>query len=183
MPTTTNRAYPYPSSTAAPNVPSDMQALANAIDADVAGRLAPLVTVSATTSSAALGPADTVALTLPSATYKAGRAYRIDIGGGYTMSATTAYANWQVRKTNVSGTILIGNLRTPVSGHTSSVAMSFAPPVFIIGASDVTAVLVLTAAANAANTVVHDGTSTLPRHMTIMDIGPATNWSGRPTLS
>lgn len=35
MGTTTNRSYPYPASTAAPDVPADIQALATAVDTDV----------------------------------------------------------------------------------------------------------------------------------------------------
>lgn len=38
MPNTT-RGYPYPNTSAAANVPSDLQALAGAIDTDVAGML------------------------------------------------------------------------------------------------------------------------------------------------
>lgn len=36
MPTTSNRGYPYPGQTDADNVPASMQALANAVDADLA---------------------------------------------------------------------------------------------------------------------------------------------------
>lgn len=39
MGTTTNRSYPYPGSADDPDVPADMQALAEAVDTDVAGLL------------------------------------------------------------------------------------------------------------------------------------------------
>jgi hypothetical protein len=136
------------------------------------------------TDSATITNAEAVSLTLPSATYKAGKAYRVWIGGGVTYSTATAFSSWNIKKgTTTAGAVVLAMPRQPVGGHTNEIHLNM-QGVFVVGAADVTTQLCLAVACNSTNTLVHKGTTAgNPRQVTIFRAGQAANWSGMPVLS
>lgn len=136
---------------------------------------------SSTTSSAAV-TAETVVVTLPSATYRANSAYRLTLSGGVTMSSTTAQASWAVRKTNVSGTTVLQWPRTPVLGSTLAADLFLSPRYLIVGGADVTTALCLTAAAT-SGTVTHAAAALFPRGLDVHYVGTASKWPNAVVLS
>lgn len=89
-----------------------------------------------------IGSTETTVLTVPSATYKANRAYRLEYFGGTSVTVSNNTPNMKVRKTNTSGQIL-SQIR--VACLASSTMNGFhASQIFTVGGSDVTAAMVLT---------------------------------------
>ena len=146
----------------------------------------PFNAVILTTDSGSLAATESVDLTLPSQTYKAGRAYEVWVGGGITYSvATGAFTSWTLRKGTAVAGATVNYLGRHTNGATTGLeqALSFRG-VFVVGASDVTTQLCLTAAVNSTNTAVHKGTTAgNPRHLTIKRAGAAANWTNMPVLS
>lgn len=139
--------------------------------------------VSSTTASAAIGSTETVVMTFPSMTYRANRSYRVFHEANWTISAATAgYGNFQVRKTNASGTVLVTYSR--FRGDLTSTQFSGrASGVFTVGASDVTATIVVTCAGTASYNIVQFAQAGTPRVCSIYDVGPNTNYPDNPVLS
>lgn len=124
------------------------------------------------TNSAAIGSTETVVLTFPSMTYKANRAYMLIVSGDATASVTPNRPSFRLRKTNAAG-LQIGATGIGIgAAGMHSIAWSC---VFYVGASDVTATLVVTALGTAAFTVTTLGSP--PYTADIMDIGNATTGS------
>lgn len=145
----------------------------------------PFNIVVSTADSGTLSSTEAVSLTLPSATYKAGKAYEVWVGGGITYSVSTAvFSSWTLRK----GTAANGTTVCYLGRHTSAATtleedLSFRR-IFTVGASDVTTQLCISAAVNSTNTAVHKGaTAGNPRHITILRAGLASSWSSMPVLS
>lgn len=107
-----------------------------------------------------------VVLTIASDTYKAGRLYEVKITGR-TAPAAASTPQWQLRKTNATGTVVYNFGRVDCSA-----AQEFQVPpsgLFRVGGSDVTTVLVLTL--NGGGTSVrHDATSG-GRSVSVWDVG------------
>lgn len=142
--------------------------------------------VSSTSDSGTITNTESVALTLPSKTYKAGKAYRVWIGGGVTYSVSTgAFSSWNIKRgTTTAGATVISYPRQTNGASTNLEVHVNLQHVFIVGASDVTTQLVLAVACNSTNTLVHKGSTTgNTRHVTILRAGDAANWSGMPVLS
>lgn len=135
-------------------------------------------------NSSAIGTSETVVATLPSATYKAGCAYRIKVTGGITMSTTTGFAAWNLRKgSTVAGAVLIAWPRTPVLGMTSTSDIGLSDRYFIVGATDVTTALCLSTLASSGATVTHTAASAHPRGLDALFDGPASKWPNAVVLS
>lgn len=114
--------------------------------------------VGSTSSSSAIGATETVVLTLPSYTYKANTAYEFKLHGAVTASVATNSPLFRFRKTNTAGqqfdTARVACISTSAHGIDYSCT-------FQVGASDVTATLVvtLTGAAGFNATLVAAATS------------------------
>lgn len=144
---------------------------------------APLVEVSAATSTAAISAGtETVFASAASTTFAANSAYEAIIEGGYTMSVSTNVPLFNLRKTNEAGT-LIGNFgpRMPAPGTTSATKL-LSSVMFQIGGADVTAVVCATADAS-AGTVTIVGNSQRQRRLRIHYRGPSSAYTNLPTLS
>lgn len=180
---TTTHGFPYPEPTDNVDVAADVEALAAAIDLVYARLAGPIAQVSSTANSSAIGTTETVVSTAPSTTYKAGRAYKVQVNGAYIQSTTTSYSAWKIRKASASGTILIDFPRVSVVGHLNGTDLPLKQRLFVVGGSDVTTALVLTAVSSASSTVIHQGFADCPRGFDVIDVGPASLYTGRPTLS
>lgn len=147
----------------------------------------PYNTVIVATDSGTLSSTESVSLTLPSATYKAGKAYRVVVGGGITYSVSTAaFSSWTLRKGTTTAGTVVNYLGRHDNGSTTTLeeALKLVDGIFVVGGSDVTTQLCLTAAVNGTNTAVHKGTTAgNPRHLTIYRAGLTANWTGMPVLS
>lgn len=142
--------------------------------------------ISSTTDSGTITNTEAVSLTLPNATYKAGRAYEVWTGGGITYSVSTgAFSSWNIKKgTTTAGATVISYPRQTNGASTNLEQHVNLRHVFIVGASDVTTQLVLCVACNSTNTLVHKGaTAGNTRHVTILRAGAAANWTNMPVLS
>lgn len=140
--------------------------------------------VSSTSSSSAIGTTETVVLTLPSATYLAGMAYRVKLSGSVVMSTTTAVSGWNLRKgTTVGGTAVIQWPRNPATGTTLAVDLSLSERYFVVGAADITTALCLSIVSTAAATVTHAAATTYPRGIDVLFDGPSAKWPNAAVLS
>lgn len=153
-----------------------------AVEAFAANTAAPIAYIASNLNSAAIGTTTTGILTLPSTTYKAGRAYQVHVGGAFTMSTTTSNALWDLWKTSTAGTQVLSFLRTPVPGVTQSTHLALMS-YMAVGAADVTAQLVLAVAASAGATVTHIGSASAPRFVLARDVGPASAYPNAPLLT
>jgi len=147
----------------------------------------PVVQIGLATDSGSLSSTASVSLTLPSYTYKAGRAYEVWVGGGITYSVSTAaFSSWSLQKGTTTAGALVCYLGRHNNGASTNLelALSFRH-VFMIGAADVTTQLCLTASVNSTNTAVHKGTTAgNPRWLAIKRAGLAASWpSTTPVLS
>jgi hypothetical protein len=139
--------------------------------------------VSSTSPSAAVGSTETVVLTFPSITYKANRAYRVFHEANFTISAAVAaFGNFQLRKTNSSGTVLATFSRF-YGNATSTQFSGRASAVFTTGNSDVTAALVVTSQGTASYNVTHWAAAGTPRVCSIYDVGSDIDFPDNPVLT
>lgn len=134
---------------------------------------------------------ETIVLTFPSATYKANRAYRVIHEG--RIQLVTAGTNHsgipviRVHKTNVAGQIVVDFGREPLV-NVAAIYPAARSDVFVVGASDVTATLVVTLqTANSGTTqsVVNHYADAANggRSVEIVDIGPAARYTNKLTLA
>lgn len=137
--------------------------------------------VTSTSSTSAIGTSATVYTNVPSATYKANTAYRVEMLATYTMSSSAAYPLFSVRKTDTAGQMVADFQRFGVPGITLTVRFTVFS-YFIIGGSDVTASLVGVTNANTGTVTVSAATA-YPRSIRITEAGPASKFSSWPTLS
>lgn len=130
-----------------------------------------------TVASAAVGTTETVILTTPSKTFKAGRAYECRIAGRLVGTAGNNPV-MRVRKTNAAGAVLATIGRTPLitGGEYSGPGQNI---VFIVSGADVTATIALTIVSDAATTVQHTGR----RWIAIYDVGLDTYFPDAATLT
>lgn len=126
--------------------------------------------VSVGASSANIGTTETVVLTLPSISYRAGRWYEAKINGGMFGSAATNFADLRLRKTNTAGTLLGSTFKVGSTGVGQVVALENSVFFKVDINNDVTANLVLTLQAS-AGTVGQFGSADTPRSVKIWDRG------------
>lgn len=119
-------------------------------------------------SSAAIGNTETVVLTSPTTTFKAGRVYRMEIEGTLQASVANNSIVARMRKTNAGGTQLAVTRYYMPTGSTYNGNVSFH---FKVVGSDVTCELVFTIIGGAAFTATQTGSSSGARGMTIYDVG------------
>lgn len=154
----------------------------NGVESAMADAAAPVAYQGSQLNSSAIGTTTTAILSLPSTTYKAGRAYQVHVGGGYIMSTTTAQAFFDLWKTSTAGTQVLQFARTPIPGSTATAHLSMTS-IFTVGGADVTAQLVLGTQASAAATVTHAGSALNPRFIMVRDVGPAAAYPSAPVLA
>jgi hypothetical protein len=143
---------------------------------------APTGYLRASTDTGSIGTSEGVFMTLPSATYKANTAYSVEFFTPYDMSTTTNYPTFAMRKTNVAGAIITDFFRGPVQvGGSGQPNHFYGKRYFIVGGSDVTAVLVGTTRAFGGSVVIR-GSGTTPRAIEIREAGKAADYTGWPTL-
>lgn len=142
----------------------------------------PLAEVTVVASSAAI-TAETVILTLPSATYKANQAYEVKFEGAYSVTATTNVVSAYLRKTNVAGAI-ISNFgpRLPQVSLAGSGFLADASVMFQIGGADVTAALCVTLQSSAAS-VTLVANPQRPARVRALPRGAASLYTNLPTLT
>lgn len=163
---------------------SDIDDLVDDVDEVLAGR-APVVEVSTTTSSAAIGTTATEVSVLPSFTYQAGKAYRVKLEGGVAHSTTTNASGWSVKKSNGAGTgtLLMDWPRVPALGTTLTCGIPLQERYFTVGASNVTTALCLVIASTAGATVTHAAAAAYPRGIKVFEAGSAADFPNDVVLS
>lgn len=127
--------------------------------------------------------AETVVLTLPSALYRANRAFRIVSEARYVLSAavvTTPLALWK-KGTTTAGFNLIdmGRFDLPANGSTFGRMLG---GVFVTGANDVTTQICMTLS-SPGTAVTQKGTTGAPRRFEIFDIGPSSRYPNAVQLT
>lgn len=146
----------------------------------------PVVRVASQANGVAIGNTESVIFTLPSFTYKAGRAYTLWLGGGVSFSDASAYVAWNVKKgTTTAGALVVSFLRDiPSSGLLGNAVPLDHWATMIIGATDVTTQLVLTQATGGSGfTTTMVASSATVRHLTILPAGYASKWTNASVLS
>ncbi len=132
-----------------------------------------------TTSSSSAITTEAVVLTLPSYTYKAGRAYELKVTGNVAPSVSGTSPLFRFKKTNTSGQqfdiFRVGC--TAASSHGARYSCYFT-----VGASDVTAALVLTLTTGASGTATLSAAATSPASLTAWDVGTAGDFPFAPVL-
>lgn len=129
------------------------------------------VSYSVASDAGAIGTSETVVCTLASATFLASTIYSVEVYGGYNMSTGSAYPYWKLRKTDASGTILCDFQRSQSPGASGlAFGINGMKEHFIVGGSDVTAVLVLTVFAS-SGTITMVGNSQRRRRVIIRPYG------------
>jgi len=137
--------------------------------------------VESAVSSAAIGVTETVVMSLPSFTYRAGRAYEFVLKSGLSLSTATTLADFRARKTNAAGQDL-GEWFRYGFGNGAVIQANGNGPVFTVApGADVTAVLVLCLVAT-TGTATHFATPTSPRRLYVRDIGDETLYPLAPVL-
>jgi hypothetical protein len=135
--------------------------------------------VDTATSSLPIGNTETVVLTIPSMTYKAGRAYKIEFTGLVVASVGGNSPTLRTRKTNAAGQRFTNG--TPYCGNTSPTTGDFRS-MFTVGASNVTATLVLTIQGSATFNATMFGSATTTTALDVYDIGEASDHPNAPVL-
>lgn len=177
----TSLGFPYPASTSTVNVPSDIQALAEANNTyattnnTFVSRKDGVQAVSSIARSATI-TSQAIVLTLPSCVFSAGRAYSIEMVGGIDADASGRLGDFSVYKTNLAGTQYGAFYRVyaGIGGAQTSAYGKFY--VRRSAGTDLTTDIVLSLAASAGN-VTHDAASNRPRALVVRDVGTAAAYS------
>jgi len=136
--------------------------------------------VGATADSSAIGSTETVVLTVPSTTYKANTAYRIEFAGTVSVSVADNSPNIKFRKTNNAGQQFCSTFTTC---HTITVGYGARTEAYFqVGAADVTAVIVMTLTGSGSYNAKMVASSTSPGTLNVFKVGPAANYTFAPTL-
>lgn len=169
----------YSGSTLVPE--TEFNVTADVISLDGALRASSKVSGASTTAVGAfIGGVETVVLTAPSRTYKAGRLYEAKFSGSISMSVASTPALFRVRKTDAAGA-QFSVARFPLMG-TSSCDAGWSC-YFRVGAADVTAAIALTLTGSGAGNARIDAAATSPAYFRTDDVGPATDEPNAPVLS
>lgn len=131
--------------------------------------------VSSTTTTAAI-TTETVVITGTSSTFRAGRAYKLSFKGLPRTTVAGAIVNFQVRDTNVAGTIrgIIGGY--PLTATATNYGCYWEHVVANTGALDITTrVLCVTLSATSSSTI--NAASTAPIVFACEEVGAATDYT------
>ncbi len=120
-------------------------------------------------------------MTVPSMTYEADTAYKVEIGGLVRVSVASNSPMFQLRKTNAAGTLISGNARWPVIPASTNHGFSLAWH-FQVGGSAVAAALAVTLTGSGAYTATVPG-SVEPAWANVYKVESAANMSWAKTLS
>ena len=125
---------------------------------------------------------ETVLMTVPSMTYKNGRAYRVTVWGLAQSTTASTYFLYRLRKgsASTSGTIYKDQMRVPVRGTASThSAVSLVFTLVNTSGADITTAVTLTGSC-AAGTGIFAASSGNVATTTVEDVGLATQWPGQP---
>ncbi|WP_327268818.1 hypothetical protein OG233_14170 [Streptomyces sp. NBC_01218] len=135
------------------------------------------------TPSSGINTTETVWLTTPSLTFKAGRAYRVTVKALVQLSAATTEAQLRVRKGALGGTLLYDSWRIASPGQSNygvELSSIFANAT---GANIVTAAVATIQRASGAGNVLVAASVTSPAYLHFEDMGPASDFSGAIALT
>lgn len=138
-----------------------------------------LVNAESNVTSGTVGIAEVVILTTASATFRAGRAYKVRCFARYNQG--TAAANnliIGVRKTNLAGASLANIARFLQLPAATTTFSGYWECKFTVGGADVTAAIAITMTGSAANNAVQQA----GRSVEIEDIGPASMYTVEPVI-
>lgn len=133
-------------------------------------------TVSSTSSSAAITTAETIVLTSPSTTYRAGRAYRLRIRTRIAVTASAAAAIVAIRDTNISGFIRMSDVYKQCPSITVGWGFYHEHVIANATASDVTGKVMVMTLRSSANTVTFNASSVHPTYWTCSEIGSSDDY-------
>lgn len=141
----------------------------------------PLVDAAITAMSASIAATLTVVITTASATFKAGRAYRIELEGGIQPAAANIEIDIRIFKGTTTATPL-GEYFRVNCGALGLAYQAYAYRTVKIGASDVTTAVCVAISAS-SSTAQMFGSATAPSILRVVDVGPATAFTTAVTLS
>lgn len=178
---TTSQGLRYPDSTAAVNVPQDIQNLASDVDGKLVTNNTFVTRKDGAQSVASSSPTGTITaltavLTLPSCVFSAGRAYSVEVIGGLYSDADGRYADMSVFKTNTSGTQYLAFYRkrlTPAPKQVDAYTLGY---VRRSAGTDLTTDIVLAVTPDAGN-IVFDAAASRPRALVVRDVGTAAQYA------
>ncbi|WP_406462947.1 hypothetical protein OHB07_16125 [Streptomyces sp. NBC_00111] len=128
--------------------------------------------------------AETVWVTTPTITFRAGRAYRLTIKGLITVSATGSEGRIRVRRATVTGTTLFDSFRISTP-NAANYGFEFSNVFLNSGASDIAVALVGTIArdSGAANYHVSATPAASPAYLLTEDFGPVADFPAATSLT
>ncbi len=123
--------------------------------------------------------AEEIIATVTDFTFRAGWAYAAHLRATVYGDAVGRFAHFRLRKTNLSGADFgeYGRYETRGTGVSTSIVANGMIPLVRSAATDLTATVVLTAAAAAGTISVWGGTGS-PRYLLIAPLGPAAQYAG-----
>lgn len=138
-------------------------------------------TLGSNSSSASVAD-ETVVATLNNFIWRAGRAYKVEMGQRVESSTTSQRARFLMRRgTTIAGTLLVDFGTTETCSSTASADMNCYGTGWVINAtgSDITQSVCVTLdnESSAVNTVTWLGSAASPRWLTITDVGSASDYS------
>ena len=125
---------------------------------------------------------ETVVMTAPSMTYKAGRAYRVKVWGLQQSTTASTFFLYRLRKgsNTIVGTIYKDQMRLPVLSSASTNGAVVLDFVLVnTTGSDITTAVTLTATCN-AGTGTFAASAGNRAHITVEDVGLSADWVGQP---
>lgn len=126
---------------------------------------------------------ETVIMTTSSVTFRAGRAFRVNLRG-LCNAAGADYALFRIRKANVTGTIYVDQMRvnTMTGSSTANALLDVSPVLVNATSADITTALCLTAAqgTNAQTWTWAANSTTSLGYVLVEDCGSTVNYSGFP---
>lgn len=183
MRNTTTWQIPYPESPDHTRTWEYWQAIAERVDACLTQvNQKPLWSVYANTATADIGQTLTAAFTAPSATYKAGRAYRLEMVSHVRCTVAATQMSLNVMDTNTSGTVR-GSINHWIPTPTQNFFFTWPWNIANATAADITRVLVLAIrSSSSTNLVLLNPMTTGNRYWTCTDIGLAADHPEAVTL-
>jgi len=142
----------------------------------------PVNQVAATSNSASITTSLAVIITLPSYTYKAGKAYRLHLEAQIAYQSGGTGTVMAIRKTNTAGAVVVDLSRYPYNGFTGVSTGFERDRFFVVGGSDVTVALCLVANTT-ANTCIFEASSSAPRQLMVFEAGEASDYPAAIVLT
>jgi hypothetical protein len=114
-------------------------------------------------------------------TYKANRAFRVQVSGGFSCTSGVGNPIWRLRKTNAVGATVCYFRRTPTNTAGADEALNLSQ-IFTTGVNDVTTILTVCCTGTGAYDTTMNGQFG-GRSVTITDIGPASAYPSANVLT